>query len=184
MVTTKLLTADDVIKLAADSDDHFELIEGELIRMSPATPEHGWLGSRFVQEIGPFARVHNLGEVFDSSTGYFFGHDPETLLEPDVTFIRADRLPPGDAWRSFFEVAPDLVIEIISPSETRAHIQRKIDIYLAAGVRLVWFVRPRQQTVTVYAPGRELVTLGAGAELDGEDVLPGFRFAVGALFQR
>ncbi|MGH2562670.1 MAG: Uma2 family endonuclease [Thermomicrobiales bacterium] len=184
MVATRLYTAEDVIKLAAGSDDHFELIEGELIRMSPATFEHGGLGASFVIEIGGYARAHRLGKVLDSSTGYFFARDPDTLLEPDVTFVRADRLPPRDAWRSFSEVVPDLVVEITSPSQTRAHIQRKIEIYLAAGVRLIWFVHPRRQSITVYAPGREAVTLGAGDELDGEDVLPGFRLAIDALFRQ
>ncbi|MGH2532065.1 MAG: Uma2 family endonuclease [Thermomicrobiales bacterium] len=184
MVTTKLLTAEDVLALAADSDDHFELIEGELIRMSPATFEHGWVEGLLGRRIGNHAEEHDLGEVFGSSAGYFFSHDPDTLLQPDVTFVRADRLPPRDTWWAFSEVVPDLVVEVISPSEPRARIRRKIDIYLANGVRLIWFVDPRRQTVTVYAPDREPVPLGAGDALDGEDVLPGFRLAIAALFEQ
>jgi Uma2 family endonuclease len=183
MVATKLYTAEDVVRLIANSDDDFELIEGELIRMPPASFEHGGLEASFVFEIGDYARAHRLGKVLGSSTGYFFGRDPDTLLEPDVTFVRADRLPPREAWRSFSDVVPDLVVEIISPSETRAHIQRKIDIYLANGVSLIWFVDPRRQSVTVYAPNRAAAVLGINDELDGEDVLPGFRLAIASLFQ-
>ena len=182
MATTRLMTAEDVVRLQMDNDVHYELIEGELERMSPATPEHAWIETRFASRVGNHVESHSLGTVFGSSAGYFFGHEPDTLLEPDFTFIRADRVPPSADWRAFFEVVPDLVIEIISPSERRAHIDRKVAIYLTAGVRPVWFVDPWRRTVTVYAPNQEPFVLGDAQELDGRDVLPGLRFPIASIF--
>lgn len=155
------MTAADLMLLEGDGY-RYELIEGELERMSPATPEHAWIGNWFGWRLRDHAETHRFGEVFDSSAGYFFGHHPDTLLAPDVSFVRADRLPPGSDWRAFFEIRPDLVVEIISPSERRAHLDRKIAIDLAAGVRLIWFVDPRRRTITVYAPRPRADRAGRG----------------------
>lgn len=183
MATTKLMTAADVMLLEGHGY-RYELIEGELERMSPANLEHAWTGNWFGWRISDHVDAHRLGAVFDSSAGYFFGHNPDTLLEPDVSFIRADRLPPGSDWRAFSEVVPDLVVEIISPSERRAHLDRKIAICLAAGVRLIWFVDPRRRAITVFAPAREPVVLDETNELDGGDILPGFCITVADCFPR
>jgi Uma2 family endonuclease len=182
MATTRLMTAADLWQM--EDDFHYELIEGELERMSPATPEHGWIENWFGWRIRGHAEANQLGEVFGSSAGYFFGHNPDTLLEPDVSFVRAERLPPGSDWRAFFDIAPDLVVEIISPSERRAYLDRKIAIYLGAGVRLVWFVDPRRRTITVFAPDREPTVLDESDDLAGGDVLPGFRVSVADCFPR
>lgn len=183
MATTKLMTAGDLMQI---EDDGFlyELIRGELIRMSPAGGPHGWIGFEAGALIRDFARPRGLGEVFNSDTGYLFELDPDTVLAPDASFIRADRLPPLSAWDGYLTVAPDLVVEVLSPSDRRSRVAWKIEQYLAAGVRLVWFVDPRRRTVTVYAPNRDPALYGEGDELDGADVLPGFRLPVAALFRR
>jgi len=181
MVFKSLVTAEELIRMPAD-DRRYELIDGELIEMSPAMPEHGWHGAELVLSIGGYAKPRGLGVVFDSSVGYKFGSDPDTVLEPDVSFFRTERVPPRKDWKTYFTIAPDIVAEVLSPPERRAHVNRKIRIHLEAGVRLLWLVRPRRRTVTVYTPDREPQVLGRDDVLIGDDVLPGFRLPLRDLF--
>lgn len=181
MAISQLTTADDLIEME-DDGYRYELIAGELIRMPPAKPIHGWQGAEILMAVGTFAKPRRLGIVFDSSIGYQFGHDPDTVLEPDVSFIRTERVPPRQDWEQYFTVAPDLVVEVISPSERRGHITRKVRIYLDAGVRLLWLVDPKRRTATIHAPGRPPRLLNLADDLDGEDVLPGFRLPLRVLF--
>ena len=174
MTIKTLMTAEELLRMPHE-DMRYELIEGELIQMSPAMPEHGWHGAEVGFALAFHAKPRRLGVVFDSSVGNKFGSDPDTVLEPDVSFFRMERLPPRKAWKTFFTVAPDIAVEVLSPSGRRAHLTKKIGIYLAAGVRLLRLVDPRRRTVTVHAPGREPPVLRRDDDLTGEDVLPGFR---------
>ncbi|MGH2560595.1 MAG: Uma2 family endonuclease [Thermomicrobiales bacterium] len=182
MATTKLMTADDLMQI---EDDGFlyELIRGELIRMSPAGGAHGWIGGEAAALIREFARPRGLGEVFNSDTGYLFEFDPDTVLAPDTSFIRADRLPPLSALGGYLTVVPDLVVEVASPSDRRGRIEEKVRQYLDAGVKLLWYVDPRRRTVVVYRPNTSPILVDEHGVLDGEDVLPGFRLLVAALFR-
>jgi Uma2 family endonuclease len=181
MAVQRLITAEE---LAALDDDgyRYELIDGELIRMPPAKPVHGWHVGRVIGFLFYFNIAHRLGEVFDSSIGYRFGIAPDTVIQPDGSFIRHDRLPPRDAWEEYFTIAPDLAFEVRSPSERRALVDRKVRIYLAAGTRLLWYFDPGPRRATVYAPGRQPLVLTDAETLDGEDVLPGFRLPLGDIF--
>jgi Uma2 family endonuclease len=107
--------------------------------------------------------------------------DPPTVLSPDIAFVRAERLPSGIR-RGYVDVVPDFVAELRSPGERRADVDRKIDIYLRSGVRMVVYVELDDRTMTVYRPGRPRRVLQAMDELDGEDVIPGFRLLVGSIF--
>ncbi len=180
-MTKLLMTADDLLRMP-DDEHRYELIRGELIRMSPAMPEHGWHGAEVLLSIGGYAKPRRLGVVFDSSVGYKFEVNPDTVLEPDVSFFRMERVPPRKDWKKYFTIPPDIVVEVLSPSERRAHINEKIRIYLGVGVRLLWLIDPRRRIVTVYAPGREPLVLRHVDVLSGEDVLPGFWLPLSDLF--
>lgn len=159
-MTVKTLMAAEELLRRPHNDLGYELIEGELIEMSAAMPEHGWHAAEKLLSIGGHANPRRLGVVFDSSVGFKFGSDPDTVLEPDASFFRTERLPPRKDWQTFFTVPPDIAVEILSPSEQWALIAKKIGIYLAAGVRLLWLLGPRKRTVTVHAPGREPISCG------------------------
>ena len=103
------------------------------------------------------------------------------MLSPDAAFVRRERLP-RPLRAGFLDVVPDLAIEINSPFDRRNEIQRKIEIYLRAGVTLVWEIEPGARGVTVHRPGQPAVVIPESGELDGEDVVPGFRLAVAELF--
>jgi Uma2 family endonuclease len=182
MATTKLMTADDLLALP-DDGYRYELIEGVLHRMSPAGWEHGTIGSRILRRMGNFAEDRQLGEVVGPDTGFFFDREPDTVRVPDVSFVRTERIPPGEAPVGFSSVVPDLAVEVVSPSDTPSEVAAKVAFYLEHGVPLVWVFRPRPRTVTIHRPGAEPRVLGEGDILDGEDILPGFTLPVADVFR-
>jgi Uma2 family endonuclease len=174
------LSADD---LAALPDDRrYDLIAGELIEMSPASAKHG----RYAQDLGFFidshVREHSLGTVFAAETGFLLARDPDTVLAPDVAFVRADRLPPEETWKGFLSLAPELVVEVISPSDTVSQVLEKVLTYLDAGVQMVITVDPQRTAITVYGQDRAARILTISDTLETGDVLPGFRLPLADLF--
>ncbi|MBA3415656.1 MAG: Uma2 family endonuclease [Chloroflexia bacterium] len=178
MATSVRLTAAD---LAALPDDgwRYELIRGELQRMAPDNVDHGLYGDNIQFPLSRFVRQHRLGRVM-GNVGFTLESDPDTVLGPDVSFVRADRLPARGGC-AFPRIPPDLAVEVLSPSNSASEIGRKLAIYLAAGVRLVWVIDSETRTVAVHSPAG-VTLLGEGDTLDGGDVLPGFSIPVADLF--
>jgi Uma2 family endonuclease len=143
---------------------------------------HGVTGGDLHGNLWMFVRSRGLGVVLTSDTQYELLRDPRTILKPDVSFIAAERVP-KEVWTGIVPLAPDLAAEVASPSTRQADIIDKVGLYLAGGTRLVWLIRPEEQTVTVFRPDRSERILGIDDELDGEDVIPGFRLPLRELFQ-
>ena len=182
MVTTKRVTAEDLWNIGEDGF-RYALLEGELYRMAQAGFEHGELTVDFCLPLASFVREHGLGRVVVGDSGFVLRRDPDSVLAPDIAFVRAERLPPRDERKGFLELPPDLVVEVISPSQSGPFVAQKVTAYLDAGVAMVVFVRPARRTVSVHRPGREAIMLGIGDVLDGEEVLPGFRLRLAELFR-
>lgn len=176
--TTRLMTAADHFRL--HDDEQGELLRGVVLPVTPVERMHWRLTGRLVTSIGVHVDANRLGES-GPEAGFLLETDPDTVLAPDVSFVAAGRAWPDEA-AGWPRMAPDLAIEVLSPSNTRAGIALKVEIYLAAGVRLVWVVDPEARTVAVHAPGRASRSLGVGDALDGEDVLPGYRLPLADLF--
>ncbi|NJL05589.1 MAG: Uma2 family endonuclease [Chloroflexaceae bacterium] len=174
-------TEADLLRLGHDDHRQYELVRGELRQMSPANSVHGNLEFRFAVALGKYLEQHPLGEGYTGDTGFQLSAEPLTIRSPDLAFIRTERLPTGSR-PAFLPLAPDLVIEIVSPSESARTIAEKVSDYLAAGTRLLWIVYPEQQHVHEYRAAHAFHIYHAGDTLDGRDVLPGFRFALAALF--
>ena len=119
--------------------------------------------------------------TYAAETGFVLDEVRQRVLAPDVAFVTRGRVPPGPQ-RGFFRGAPDLAVEVRSPSQSAREMDTKAEGYLAAGTRLVWIVDPDRRTVTVYRPDRSPEELALEGYLDGYDVLPGFRVAVAAIF--
>ncbi len=181
MVTSKFLTAEDVWNMDDDGCRH-ELIRGELISMPPTNDEHGSLMLHLGALLWNYQQSHP--EVFSvaGDTGFRLGNDPDILLGPDLATIRTDRLPPDFPRGTYFDIVPDLVIEILSPSERVGQINAKVDVYLEAGVRLIWLIDPAERNVTIYAQNRQMKVIGIDDELDGGEVLPEFRLPLREFF--
>ena len=181
VATTKLTTAADLMTMP-DERRRYELIEGVLREMPPAGGEHGEIETELIVHLRLHAAARGAGKVYPGDTGFFFQHDQEIVLLPDVAFVRAERLPPPAQRRGYLDLIPDLAVEIVSPADRLRQVRAKVQRYLAAGVRLVWLVEPRHRRVTVFRPGQPERVLGPDDELDGGDVLPGFRLPVAELF--
>ena len=182
MTTQKtILTADELIRLPDDGMRH-ELVKGELRTMPPAGGEHGEIAFHIGTVFSSHVRARDLGHLFAAETGFRIGRNPDTVRAPDVAFVAKGRLPGGRSPRNYPELAPDLVVEVMSPWDTAREINEKARDWLRAGVRAVVVVYPRTQSVRVHRSGDDVRLLGVADELDLVDVLPGFRCAVGELF--
>ena len=149
----------------------YELIEGELT-MAPAGMRHEGIGIKLAVKLDRYLETNPLGHVFGSSAGYRLAEN--ILLSPDVSFVRTERLPGGQAPDGFGEFAPDLAVEIVSPGDGLTEIEQKVQLYLNHGTKLVWVINPKLVRATIYRPDGSARVLQAQDSLDGEDVLPGF----------
>jgi Uma2 family endonuclease len=159
-----------------------ELVRGWVVREPPPGAEHGGVATELSARLRNFVREHHLGRIV-SDSGFILAETPPTVRAPDIAFITTERIPPAGLPVRYFPGSPDLAVEIVSPSNTPAAIQAKVDDYLAAGTRVVWVVEPRARTVTVYRPDHKIRMLREDDELDGGEVLPGFRVGVRAIFE-
>lgn len=183
MATTaqRLLTAAEFGELPEPVDRQRELVRGEVVEMLMNKAPQVRTAWRIQQSLDPFVREHGFGVVYPDGAGYLIERSPDTVRGPDVSFIAQERIPAED-WPDFFPFVPDLAVEVVSPSDRTPAVLDKVGQYLNAGTRLVWVVWPKRQVVTVYMPDGEPRELGADDELDGDDVLPGFRMRVADLF--
>lgn len=177
--TVTLLTAEDIEKLP--SDLHCELIDGVLIEMSPPGNPHGRVVAKVTGALLK-AETMGLGLVFGEG-GFILRRGPDTVRAPDVSFFGAGRVLPSSPRPAFWQVAPDLVVEVVSTWDTTAEIQTKVREWIEFGVKLVWVVYPETRTVHVIRSLQERLTLSEGDILDGGDVLPGFSCSVAELFE-
>lgn len=175
-----VLTAADLLEIHEVGYRH-ELVRGELRRMSAAAPLHGLVAARVTRYLASFVDERSLGAVLTNDTGFLLEHRPDTVLAPDVAFVRQDRLPAEFA-PGFFPGPPDLAVEVTSPCDSWGEVQEKALSWLEHGTRLVWIVDPKAKRVTVYRGLRDVVVLGPADTLDGGEVVPGFAVAVAALF--
>jgi Uma2 family endonuclease len=179
--TGHLVTADELIRMP-DDGFRYELVEGRLITMTPAGGLHGRLVVRLSTALDIFVEEHDLGAVFSADTGFRLTAAPDTVRAPDVSFVRKDRLPETGLPAGYWPGPPDLAVEVVSPSDSTAEVESKVQEYLRRGVRLVWVVFPLQRAVAVHRPGAPPEILGESDVLDGDEVVPGFRYPLTRLF--
>ena len=183
MITSvKKMTAEELWRMSADDMRH-ELVNGELRTMAPAGFGHGIVGSRLLRKLLDYVEGHHLGVILNADTGFVLRRNPDTLRAPDVAFVKAARVPTGSRAEKFFEGAPDLAVEIVSPSDTVDDLEEKISDYLATGCLLVWVVRPKAKTITIHRSGNNPIILRENDQLSGEDVIAGFVCRVGDIFE-
>jgi Uma2 family endonuclease len=170
MVATKLMTA---VELAALPNDgyQYELVRGELRRMPPPKPLHGFVRVRLAGWLLGFEEVGDF-TVFSNDSGVSLERNPDTVRAPGVAVYRNADLP-SDPWTSYFEVAPALAGEVASPSESVPEIEEKIEDYRRAGVPLIVYCFPEPRRVWIDGAGRARVELTRDDMLDVSDVLPG-----------
>lgn len=177
----QLMTADELLALPR-GEFRYELVNGELKKMSPAGQKHGRIIVRLTVPLAKHVLDHHLGEVYAAETGFKLRSKPDTVLAADIAFVRRERLEALGETESYWPAAPDLAVEVNSPSDTVREVEKKVMEWLEFGTRLVWVVSSKLHTVTVYRSLTDIVVLTERDMLDGGDVVPGFRFAVAAIF--
>ncbi len=181
---TTTLQRSTASELYAMPDDGFryELVKGELRRMSPAGTEHGAVVFNLSGLLASHLGANNLGQGFGAETGFKLASDPDTVRAADIAFVRRERIPETGIPDNFWETFPDLAVEVVSPGDRYAAVEEKVSDWLNAGVRAVRIVNPKQRSVAVYRSMRDVTHLSDADELDGGEVVPGFRCKVAEIF--
>ena len=172
-------TEDDLAALP-DNDRRHELVAGVIVEEPLPMALHDRVRRRLERVLEAFVESHRLGEVFGEA-GYLLARDPDTVRGPDLSFVRAERLVGFDETR-FFRGAPDLAVEILSPSNRKKEVEAKISDYLKAGCHLVWVIDPKKRTATAYRALHAPRLVAPDGTLDGEDVLPGLSIPLASIF--
>lgn len=165
-----------------DDNSLQELVAGFVV----SDPLPGFLHGRVAATVGSLLHAHVEGHSLGAAllrAGFVLSRSPDTLRVPDLSFIIEERAREADRYAAI-EGAPDLAVEILSPTDSADRIREKVAEYLGAGARLVWVVDPEAETVTVHRPQSGPLTLAGEDVLDAGDVIPGFRIPVGEIFEK
>lgn len=181
MATTKrTVTADELLRMPEDGF-RYELLHGELRQVTPPGAWHGGVAMHLGALLYQHVAAHDLGVVFAAETGFHMAHDPDHVRAPDVGFVRRDRIPP-ELPLGYFQGAPDLAAEVLSPGDTYAEVQEKACDWLAHGASMVLVVDPGKRTITVYRSAKDVVILDTDDQLEDADVVPGWSLPVASVF--
>jgi Uma2 family endonuclease len=179
--STALMTAEELMQLP-DDGFRYELVNGELEKMPPPGLPHGRIAMRFSIFLGRFILDHGLGEAFATDTGFKLTSNPDTVLAPDFAFITNERFAEVYKTEGYGAGAPDLAVEVLSPSDRPGKVKQKIARWLSLGAKQVWIVDPKHSTVTVYRSPSDATTFSGSDYLEAQDLFPGFRLSLDKIF--
>jgi Uma2 family endonuclease len=175
------VTPDDLLEMS--DSKQYELVDGNLVEKEVSYLS-SLIGSEVAFRLKLFLQQHPLGTVTGSDASFqCFDDDPLKVRRPDVAFIARGRLPAEELARGHVTIAPDLAVEVVSPNDYVYELNKKVQEYLRAGVRLVWVIDPENRTLLVYRADRTLAEFQPEDELTGEEVIPGFRCLVQDFFK-
>jgi Uma2 family endonuclease len=177
---TRELLPEDLLTMPDGSS--FELVDGNLVELNMSTTS-SWVAGNLLVELSLFVRQHDLGWVFPEGTSYQCYRDaPRKVRRPDDSFIRKGRFSNEQLPDGHITISPDLAVEVVSPHDAVYELEVKVREYLNTGVRLVWVLHPENRSAYVHRADGTTSWLSPASELDGEDVLPGFRCPLERLF--
>jgi Uma2 family endonuclease len=178
--TGRVTTAEELFAMADDGYD-YELLHGELRRMSKPGFRHGVVATRLLLCLGAHVKQHDLGAV-TGETGYLLGRNPDHVRAPDVAFVCRERLAEEGIPVRYWPGAPDFCAEVVSPNDTYAYMQEKACDWIRHGARMVVVVEPERRRVVVHRSDTDVQILGEDGVLCGGDVVPGFEVPIRELF--
>ncbi len=172
-------TAEELLRMPAGT--HGEIVNGVYVSMTAPGGVHGYVASRIDRHVGNFVDTRGLGATFGAETAFCLKRSPDVVRCPDFAFVAAERLA-AVLRVGANEGAPDLAVEVLSPSNTHTEMSRKLAEYLRYGARQVWMVDPATRTVTVHTAGGLPRFLEGDDMLEGGKLLPGFSTPIAAFF--
>jgi Uma2 family endonuclease len=179
IVSTKPITAEQLYEMG--DIGRCELIEGAIVYMAPSGFEHGGIALKIGALLHDYVRSRKLGVVVAAETGFRIRRNPDTVRAPDVAFVRQERLS-DKLTTHFFPGAPDLAVEVLSPSDRKADVLAKAKQWLASGTQSVWVVEPLARTIDVYRVNGSVTSYSVSEDSDDESVLPGFTLRLSDVF--
>lgn len=179
--TSDQLTTAEQLAARPDDGNRYELVDGVLRMMSPAGNRHGRIAARLLVRITNHVEQHDLGETYAAETGFLIQRSPDTVRAPDVAFVAGGRLEEFAGQIGYLPLAPDLVAEVVSPSDRSSDVEAKVQGWLDAGVRIVLAVDPQNLTIREYRFEGRIRVFSSGL-VDLDDILAGFRLDVAELF--
>lgn len=168
--------------LAMGDMGRVELVNGEIIELMPTGHIHGYIEMLIATLLFNFVREHKLGRVLGGETGIYTHRNPDTVRGMDVAYISKERMSQASE-TGFLDVAPELIVEVMSPSDRWMDIQEKLAEYFSIGVQLVWLIDPQLEQVHVYRSLDETTRLTAEDTLTAPNILPGFSVALTEIFE-
>ena len=177
----KLMTAEELLAMP-DDGFRYELVRGELVQMPPAGHMSSFLELRVGAKLLDFVEANALGRAYSSNGGFRLESEPDTVLAPDASFVRQERVETVGDGDGYFPGPPDLAIEVISPSDRYTEVEAKVEEWFNAGTLMVVVVNPRNRTVRVHRSLTDSVLLTEQDTMDGGDVVPGWRLPVADIF--
>jgi Uma2 family endonuclease len=181
-VAVQTIDADAFFALSLP-DTRAELVRGEVVRMTPAGGQHGVVALRIGARLLAFVEARDLGTACAAETGFLVARNPDTVRAPDAAFVSRERMAGQPAPKKFWAFAPDLAVEVVSPSEGAEEVQERVCDWFAGGSKIVWLLYPGLATAHVFRSPTEVSILGARDVFSGEDLLPGFTCPVAELFR-
>ncbi|MDQ3696159.1 MAG: Uma2 family endonuclease [Chloroflexota bacterium] len=179
--TTHRMTVEE-LEQNGGPEGRWELIDGELVEIPPASEKHGRVVMAIGIRVGSFVLGQRLGYVYSSETGFVVSTAPRAVRVPNMSFVRAERLDPDRDRTRFLRVPPDLAVEVISPGDRTSAVLAKAVMWLGAGSTIVWVVDPVARIVTVIRHETSPRLYTRDDTLDGGEILPGFTLAVRDIF--
>lgn len=176
----KLVTGDEL--LAMGDIGRWELIYGHVVKLSPSGFEHGQVTAQLACLLDTWNEQHRRGVALGAGTGFRLERNPDLVRAPDAAYVEATRIGP-EPLGGFFEGAPDLAVEVVSPGDSWGDVESKVDMWLAHGCRSCWVVNPRNRQVSLYRGDGVITKLKETQEL-ADEVLPGLRIPVSVIFAR
>jgi Uma2 family endonuclease len=176
------MTAEELLS-RPDDGFRYELLHGELRQMSPAGHVHGRVAVNITVALAEYVRPRGLGVVYAAETGFKLASRPDHVRAPDVGFVAASRAQGVPDGAGFWPGAPDLAVEVVSPSDSFAAVEEKVLDWLGAGTRLVIVVDPSTRTATTYRSLTDVTVLTEDGTIEGGDVVPGWTLPVRTALQ-
>ena len=172
----------DQLYIMADDGNRYELVEGVLSMMSPAGSEHGWIAGRIFVRLATHVENHDLGRAYAAETGFKISESPDTVRAPDACFVSHERLATVEKRHAYLPLAPDLVVEVVSPNDSSSDVEAKTEQWLEAGSQVVLVADPKNETLRVYRTKAEIQVLRSGDTFSAGDICGDWQVSVDEIF--